>query len=53
MREARYDDLDELEVAVAEQVKVYERRGLATGIEELPKRWNSILDHKGHCFEEL
>ena len=44
-------DTDELEVAVAEQVRVHERGCLVTGIEDLPNRWNLVLGHKGHYFE--
>ena len=50
MRGIRYSDLDELEVAVAERVKVVERSCLATGIDDLPKRWQSVIDHKGYYF---
>jgi hypothetical protein len=53
MGEIRYDDLDELEVAVVEQVRAYERGCLATGIEDLPKRLTSVVDHKGYYFEGL
>jgi hypothetical protein len=53
MREIRYDDLNELEVAMVEQVRAYERGRLATGIEDLPKRWTSVVDHKGNYFEGL
>ena len=38
MRSICYDDLDELEFAVAEQVRVYVRGCLGTGIADLPKR---------------
>ena len=53
MRGIRYSDLDELEVAVAERVKVVERSCLATGIDDLPKRWQSVIDHKGYYFEGM
>ncbi len=48
MRGIRYTYLDELEVAVTDQVKVYERGCLATGIEKLLSRWASVIRHKGN-----
>ena len=53
MRRIRYSDLDELEVAVAERVNVVEHSCLATGIDDLPKRWHSVIDHKGYYFEGM
>ena len=53
MRGIRYSDLDEFEVAVAERVKVVERGCLATGIDDLPKRRQSVIDHKGYYFEGM
>jgi hypothetical protein len=50
MRGIRYDDLDELEVAMVEQVRAYERGCLATGIEDLPNSWTSVVDHKGYYY---
>ena len=35
----RYNDLEELESAVAARVRILENGCLATGIEDLPKRW--------------
>ena len=49
----RYSNLDELEVAVAKRVKVVERSCLATGIDDLPKQWQSVIDHKGYYFEGM
>ena len=51
LRGVRYNDLDELEAAVVNQVRVYERGCLATGVAMLPHRWNSLIEHKGHYFE--
>ena len=53
MRGIRYSDLDELEVAVVERVKVVERSCLATGINDLPKRWQFVIDNKGYYFEGM
>ena len=53
MRGIHYSDLDELEVAVTERVKVVERSCLANGIDDLPKRWQSVIDHKGYYFEGM
>jgi hypothetical protein len=53
MRGIRYDDLDELEVAVVEQVRANERGCLAAGTEDLSKRWTSVVDHLGYYFEGL
>ena len=53
MRGVTYDDLKDLEVAVAEQVRVYERGCLATGIEALPSRLQSVIEPKGNYFERF
>ena len=53
MRGIPFSDLDELEVAVAERVKVVERSCLATGIDDLPKRWQSVIDHKGYYLKGM
>ena len=53
LRGIRYSDLDELEVVVAKRVKVVERTCLATGIDDLPMRWQSVIDHKGYYFERM
>ena len=49
----RFEDLEELEGAVAEQVRMYERGCLATGIQKLPSRWRPMIEHKGPFLEEF
>ena len=44
----RFEDLKELEDAVAKQVRIFERGYLATGIQMLPSQWRSVIEHKGH-----
>ena len=39
MRGIRYNDLEEHESAVATRMRVLENDCLATGIDDLPKRW--------------
>ena len=51
MRGIRYCDLDKLENALAERVKVVKRSCLATGLDDLPKRWQSVIDHNGYYFK--
>ena len=41
----RYSELDKLDAAVAERVKVVEHSCLTNGIDDLPKRWQSVIDH--------
>ena len=53
MRGNRYNDLEEFESAVAARVRVLENSCLATGIDDLPKRWNSVIDHKGYLLGKL
>ena len=53
MRRVKFEDLEELEDAVAEQVRRYERVCLATGVQKLPSRWRPLIDHKGHYFEGI
>ena len=48
MRSTRYNDLEGLESAVAARVRVLENGCLATGIDNLPKRWMTVIDHKGY-----
>ena len=51
LRGIRFDDLDELEVEVAKQVRLLNFGCLATGIRELPKRWASVIEKQG-CYIE-
>ena len=53
MRGIRYGDLEDLEAAVATQARVYERSCLATGIEDLPEWWTSVMEHKWYYFERF
>ena len=53
MRGIRYNDLEELESAVATRVRVPENGCLAMGIDDLSKRWKSVTDHKGYYFEGM
>ena len=48
MRGVRFEDSEELEEVMAEQVQLYERGCLTTGI---CCRWRSVIEHKGHYFE--
>ena len=47
MKGIHYNDL-ELESAVAARVRVLENGCLAMGIDDLPKRWKAVIDHKGY-----
>ena len=51
MRGVTYDDMNDIEVAVAEQVRAYERGYLATGIQVLPSRLQSVVDLEGNNVE--
>ena len=53
MRGIRYKDLEELESAMAVRVRVLENGCLATDIDDLPKRWKSVIDYKGYYFEGM
>ena len=53
MRGICYNDLKELESAVAARVRVLENGCLATGIDDQPKRWESVIDHKRYYFEGM
>ena len=53
MRGIRNNNLEELESAVAARVTVLEDGCLATGIDDLPKRWKSVIYHKGYYFEGM
>ena len=53
MRGSRFEDLEELEATVAAQVRMYEGGCLTTGIQKLPSRWRSVIEHKGNYFEEF
>lgn len=50
-RGIRYDDLDELYGAVIAEVRRMNKRCLATGVRVLPKRWQSVIDHRGGYIE--
>ena len=51
LRGIRFDDLDELEAEVAKQVRLLNSGCLATGISDLPKRWESVIEKQG-CYIE-
>lgn len=51
LRGIRYTDLNELEEAVATEVRHITRRCLATGIRALPRRWELAMKAKGCYFE--
>ena len=53
MRGTRYNDLDELKEAVAIEVRHINSGCLATGIAQLPGRWKSVIEHRGHYIEGL
>ena len=53
LRGVRYDSLDELECAVNAEVRRINFSCLATGIEALPSRWNSVISSRGDYFEGL
>ena len=50
-RGIRFEDIEKLEDAMAEQVPMSEPGCLATGIQKLPTRCRSVIEHKGHYFE--
>lgn len=51
LRGVRFYDLDDLEVEVARQVRRVNSGCLATGIRDLPHRWESVIRKKG-CYIE-
>lgn len=51
LRGIRFDSLDELECAVNREVRRMNSSCLATGIQVLPRRWNSVIRSKGGYFE--
>lgn len=51
MRGIRFNDLEELESAVAARVRVLDSGCLARSIDDLPIRRKSVIDQKGHFFE--
>ena len=51
MRGIRYSDWEDVEATVATQVRVYERGSSVMGIEDLPKRWTSVIEHMGYYLE--
>lgn len=53
LRGIRYDDLDELYAAVNGVVRGINVRCLATGIRDLPKRWESTIRSVGNYIEGM
>ena len=53
LRGVRYDSLDELERAMNAEARRIYFSCLATGIEALPSRWNSVIRWRGDYFEGL
>ena len=50
LRVIRYESLDELECTVNREVRRINFGNLATGIQALPKRWNSVIQSRGDYF---
>ena len=53
LRGIRYESLDELECALNREVRRINFGSLATSIQALPKRWNSVIQSRGDYFEGL
>ena len=53
LRGVRYNSLDKLECAMNAEVRRINFSCLATGIEALPSRWNSIIRSRADYFEGL
>ena len=51
LRRIRFEDLGELKVAVAREVRRIFSGWLATGIGDLPSRWNAVIERGGNYFE--
>lgn len=51
LRGIRFGDLEELEAEVAKQVRLINSGCLATGVSDLPRRWESVIEKKG-CYIE-
>lgn len=48
-----FNDYEKLEPAVAAKVRVLDSGCLATGMDDLPKRWKSAIDYKGYYFKGM
>ena len=51
LRGARFEDVDELKVAVRWPLHRITLGCLTTGITDLPKRWNAVIQQRGQYFE--
>ena len=49
----RYSDHNELESAVTMRLRVLEHGCLAMHIQDLLKRWKSVIEHKGYSSEKM
>lgn len=53
LRGIRFDDLQDLKKAVAKELRGIYDGCLATGIGNLPKRWNAVIQSRGQYFEGI
>ena len=53
IRGVRFQTVDEITVAVLEQLKTLQKNGLAGGVPRLPHRWNSCVEALGDYFEGI
>ena len=53
LRGISYESLDELECAMNREVRRINFGSLATGIQALPKRWNSVIQSRGDYLDGL
>ena len=51
LRGRRFEDLDELKDALAKELRLITSGCLATGISDLPTRWNEVIKQRGCYFE--
>ena len=51
LRGQRFEDLDKLKDAVAKELLLITSGCLATGISDLPTRWNVVIKQRGRYFE--
>lgn len=49
----KFEDFEEIQDAVAEQVRMYEHRCLATGIHKVPSRWKSGMNIRATTLKDF
>ena len=53
LRSKRFRSIEEVPNEVTRVIRRINKKGVLTGIQDLPKRWTAVIKHNGDCTEGL